>query len=117
MSDTTEPVAPTGPLRLDRKKKLGKGLGALLGETRREEPLVIQRDEQGGAARPGAMAKSGLASLPVLQNRSGEDCVFVAVSAGAREGDSGEYPDIDMVFDAEGYARKDGSRYEAWRVP
>jgi uncharacterized cupin superfamily protein len=52
-----------------------------------------------------------------LQNRSGEDCVFLAVSAGAREGDSGEYPDIDMVFDAEGYARKDGSRYEARRIP
>ncbi len=52
-----------------------------------------------------------------LQNRSSEDCVFVAVSAGAREGDSGEYPDIDMVFDGEGYARKDGSRYEATRVP
>ena len=52
-----------------------------------------------------------------LQNRTGEDCVFVAISAGAREGDSGEYPDIDMVFDAEGYARKDGSRYETTRVP
>jgi len=52
-----------------------------------------------------------------LQNRSGEDCVFLAVSAGAREGDSGEYPDIDMVFDAEGYARKDGTRYKTTRVP
>jgi uncharacterized cupin superfamily protein len=52
-----------------------------------------------------------------LQNRSGEDCVFVAISAGAREGDSGEYPDIDMVFDAEGYARKDGARYETKRIP
>lgn len=51
-----------------------------------------------------------------LQNRSGADCVFVAVSAGSREQDSGEYPDIDMVFDAEGYARKDGSRYEAQRL-
>ena len=52
-----------------------------------------------------------------LQNRTDEDCVFVAISAGAREGDSGEYPDIDMVFDAQGYARKDGSRYETTRVP
>ncbi|MEM1053249.1 MAG: ParB/RepB/Spo0J family partition protein [Pseudomonadota bacterium] len=41
---------PTDPIRFsvpqrkagDRKKKLGKGLGALLGETKREEPLVNQ---------------------------------------------------------------------------
>ena len=26
-----------------------------------------------------------------------------------------EYPDIDLVFDAEGYARKDGTRYDAER--
>ena len=52
-----------------------------------------------------------------LHNRSGEDCVFVAISAGDRETDSGAYPDIDMVFDAEGYARKDGSRYAARRIP
>lgn len=52
-----------------------------------------------------------------LHNRSAEPCVFVAISAGAREDDSGEYPDIDMVFDAEGYAHKDGTRYETRRVP
>ena len=52
-----------------------------------------------------------------LHNRSEEPCVFVAISAGSREGDSGEYPDIDMVFDAEGYARKDGTRYETRRIP
>ncbi len=65
MSDTTDPVAQTAPLRFDRKKKLGKGLGALLGETRREEPLVIQDGERAGAEGAGATAKSGLASLPV----------------------------------------------------
>lgn len=52
-----------------------------------------------------------------LHNRSDQPCVFVAVSAGDRESDSGVYPDIDMVFDAEGYARKDGTRYEARRTP
>lgn len=51
-----------------------------------------------------------------LHNRAQAPCVFVAISAGSREADSGEYPDIDMVFDAEGYARKDGSRYEARRI-
>lgn len=52
-----------------------------------------------------------------LQNRSSEDCVFVAISAGPRETDRGEYPDIDMVFDPDGYARKDGTRYETSRIP
>lgn len=52
-----------------------------------------------------------------LHNRSQEPCVFVAISAGSREGDSGEYPDIDMVFDAHSYARKDGTRYDAVRIP
>ena len=52
-----------------------------------------------------------------LHNRSTEPCIFVAISAGDRDADSGEYPDIDMVFDAEGYARKDGTRYAARRTP
>ena len=52
-----------------------------------------------------------------LQNRSDADCIFVAISAGPKDKDSGEYPDIDMVFDAEGYARKDGTRYAAKRTP
>ena len=52
-----------------------------------------------------------------LHNRSNAPCAFVAISAGSRDADSGEYPDIDMVFDAEGYARKDGTRYAAQRLP
>lgn len=52
-----------------------------------------------------------------LHNRSDQPCVFVAISAGERALDRGEYPDIDMVFDAEGYARKDGTRYDAERIP
>jgi len=52
-----------------------------------------------------------------LQNRSDQECVFVAISAGDRDKDHGEYPDIDMVFDAEGYARRDGSRYPTKRTP
>ena len=52
-----------------------------------------------------------------MHNRSGEPCVFVAISAGAGAADSGVYSDIDMVFDAEGYARKDGTRYPAVRLP
>lgn len=52
-----------------------------------------------------------------LHNRSEEECVFVAISAGGKDRDSGEYPDIDMVFDPQGYARKDGTRYPARRLP
>ena len=52
-----------------------------------------------------------------LHNRSEVPCVFVAISAGDKAADSGEYPDIDMVFDPQGYARKDGTRYEARRTP
>ena len=50
-----------------------------------------------------------------LHNRSDKPCVYVAISGGDRAKDSGEYPDIDLVFDAEGYARKDGTRYDTQR--
>jgi uncharacterized cupin superfamily protein len=49
-----------------------------------------------------------------LQNRSDADCVFVAISAGARGG--GVYSDIDMVFTADGYFRKDGTPYPGERI-
>jgi uncharacterized cupin superfamily protein len=49
-----------------------------------------------------------------LINESSEDCSFVAISAGNPDG-SGGYSDIDMMWDAEGYCRKDGSRYAARR--
>lgn len=51
-----------------------------------------------------------------LQNRTDGDCVFVAISAGPSDEDWGEYPDIDMVFDADGYAHKDGTRYPSARI-
>jgi uncharacterized cupin superfamily protein len=52
-----------------------------------------------------------------LINRSGADCAFIAVSAGDKNADAGEYPDIDMVFGPDGYARKDGMPYPAKRIP
>lgn len=68
----SDKAAQTGARPIDRKKKLGKGLGALLGETRREEPLVRQGDGASAPARPSAgeaMAIAapieGLASIPV----------------------------------------------------
>ncbi len=46
-----------------------------------------------------------------LQNRSKEECMFVAISAGD-EGDSGGYSDIDMAFGPAGFTRRDGSAFE-----
>ena len=70
---TTDPIRFSVPPRTpaDRKKKLGKGLGALLGETKREEPLV-QADggpNDGDAAQTaentGGSGDSALKSLPI----------------------------------------------------
>jgi uncharacterized cupin superfamily protein len=47
-------------------------------------------------------------------NRSASDCIFIAISAGAR--DSGSYSDIDMTFDADGYYHKDGTPYPTTRL-
>jgi ParB family transcriptional regulator, chromosome partitioning protein len=49
------------------RRKLGKGLGALLGEARREEPLVRPSRDSGLAtgSGPAADATEGMASLPV----------------------------------------------------
>lgn len=52
---------------IDRKKKLGRGLGALLGETQREEPLVRQAGNDFGRTEDSAerIVASGLATIPV----------------------------------------------------
>jgi uncharacterized cupin superfamily protein len=45
-----------------------------------------------------------------LVNRSDADCTFVVVGGGTNQG--GDYPDIDMTFDADGtYRHKDGMPY------
>lgn len=80
---------------------------------------VLAEDEGETVLRAGDIAAwpKGVRNGHHLQNRSDRDCVFVAISAGDRHKDHGEYPDIDLLFDAEGYARKDGSRYPAKRTP
>jgi len=80
-----------------------------------EAVLIEDADEM--VVRPGDVLAwpAGVENGHRLHNRSGEPCVFVAISGGDRNEDSGEYPDIDLVFDAEGYARKDGTRYDAER--
>lgn len=60
---------------------------------------------------------AGQANGHHLQNRSGADCVFVAISGGPRDEDRGKYSDIDMVFEPEGYFHNDGTRYPTERLP
>jgi ParB family transcriptional regulator, chromosome partitioning protein len=63
MSEPTDPIRFSIPERPkdDSRKRLGKGLGALMGETRREEPLVKGENE----GRSDVSSSGGLASLPV----------------------------------------------------
>ncbi len=84
-----------------------------------EGEAVLIEDQGESVVRPGDVLAwpAGAENGHRLHNRSGRDCVFIAVSGGDAERDSGEYPDIDMVFDPDGYARKDGTRYPARRNP
>ncbi|MFZ9394677.1 MAG: ParB/RepB/Spo0J family partition protein [Erythrobacter sp.] len=69
MNDPADPIrfSTAVPAAADRKRKLGRGLGALLGESRREEPLAHAGpgDEGETIERSTAYPASGLASLPV----------------------------------------------------
>ncbi|WP_421992989.1 cupin domain-containing protein [Qipengyuania sp.] len=82
------------------------------------EAILIENEGE-TVVRPGDVLAwaAGVENGHRLHNRSDTDCIFVAVSAGDKDRDSGEYPDIDMVFDPEGYARKDGTRYPTQRIP
>jgi uncharacterized cupin superfamily protein len=51
-----------------------------------------------------------------LRNETAQDCVFVVVGGGEREGGGG-YSDIDMMFSGDAYFRKDGTPYPAERIP
>lgn len=82
-----------------------------------EAVLIDDHGETPVAAGDVLTFPAGEANGHHLHNRSDEPCVFVAISAGGREADSGVYSDIDMVFDPQGYARKDGTRYDSQRLP
>ncbi len=68
MSAPESSTASPAPRQVDRKKKLGRGLGALLGETRKEEPVshdpsVSVRD--GVSRETSALSATGLKSLAI----------------------------------------------------
>ena len=69
MSDETAaqpaPAEAAAPVLRKKPLALGRGLGALLGEVRREEPLVAPVQSAGSAAAPAPAAVGGLALLPV----------------------------------------------------
>ena len=51
---------------VDRKKKLGRGLGALMGEIQREEPLTPRTGNDGNEIAGGETSDAtGLADIPV----------------------------------------------------
>ena len=73
MSDENEPVRLSAvAAKPEQRKRLGRGLGALLGEARREEPLVTQTQTPAEIAAagepkpaPAAALRDGLASVAV----------------------------------------------------
>lgn len=73
---------------------------------------VLVDDSGETVMRPGDVAAfpKGDGNGHVLQNRSDQPCVFVAVGKPAAS--DCHYPDIDMhLFDGEGFRRKDGSPF------
>lgn len=68
MSNTTDPITFKTPSDRKKMKKLGKGLGALMGETKREEPLVVSSESNNASQstdNKGTNVESGLASLAI----------------------------------------------------
>ncbi len=63
--DTRQIVPPAGSAAKKRPPALGRGLGALLGESRREEPLVVQPDADGVRPATVSAPAGGLATIPV----------------------------------------------------
>jgi ParB family chromosome partitioning protein len=59
----TVPKPEGSPLATKRKPALGRGLGALMGETRREEPLVAAGAGEGGAQPAGGLAMLAVADI------------------------------------------------------
>jgi uncharacterized cupin superfamily protein len=77
---------------------------------------VLVEDDARTLLRPGDVCAwaEGAENGHHLINESAADCSFIAISAGPDLG--GEYPDIDMTFDAEGYYHRDGTPYPAKRM-
>lgn len=78
-----------------------------------EGEVVLVTDAGEQVLRPGDCAgfKAGVPDGHHLQNRTTMDAVVLEVGTRDWAGDICDYPDIDMKADAEGYLRRDGTRY------
>lgn len=78
---------------------------------------VLIEDSGRWVIRPGDVCAwpKGVKNGHHLINESDADCVFIAISAGNRDG-TGAYSDIDMKFDGDGYFHKDGTPYPTERM-
>ena len=78
---------------------------------------VLIEDEGATIMRAGDVAAwpAGVANGHHLVNRTNTDCVFIAIGSGDKNG-GGEYSDIDMKFEADGYFHKDGTPYSTTRI-
>lgn len=71
MSNENEPVPLSPVVKPEQKRRLGRGLGALLGEARREEPLVMPSLVSGETSNPDQAAaapsprRDGLGSIAI----------------------------------------------------
>ena len=74
---------------------------------------VLVEDDGETVLRAGDIAAwpKGIRNGHHLQNRSNADCSLLAISAGDRAADYGEYPDIDLKFSGRSYFHKDGTPY------
>lgn len=78
---------------------------------------VLIEDEGETILRAGDVAAfpSGVENGHHMQNRTGQDCVFIAIGTGDKSG-GGVYSDIDMTFGDDGYFHKDGTPYPTERI-
>ena len=72
---------------------------------------VLVEDQGRSTLRPGDICTwaKGAENGHHLINESEADCSFVCISGGADAG--GSYPDIDMMWNGQGYCHKDGTPY------
>ena len=76
-----------------------------------EGEVVLVEDNGESVLRAGDCAgwKAGVRNGHMLQNRSDAEAVVLEVGTRTPGGDSGEYPDIDMVFRPGGFFHRDGA--------
>ena len=75
--------------------------------------VVLVDDDGETVLRAGDCAgfKAGVPNGHKIENRSGAEAVLLEVGTRTPGGDSGDYPDIDMIFRPGGFFHRDGTPY------